>query len=612
VASRLFKFFGWAIVIYIVAFWRLGYPSFWDPDEAVYAVATREMLRTGDWLAPMYNGLPFFDKPILFYWLQLISFKLFGPTEFAARLVPAVSAVGVIGTTWLAGRAFFGSQVGRIAALFVAVLPATFALSAYAILDMTFTMFLFAGVVMIASAVVHDRPNRQWAGYLLLALAVLTKGPLALALAGFTFLGALAVIPSLRVKLWRLNWAWGVALVVGLSSPWFIYMWLRFGHDFIDGYFLRENILLYASNLYTTTRSPFFYLRVVALGFLPWTPILLGRAVDAFRGDPIKPEERLFWVWSIAITIFFSLSRFKLDHYIYPVLPALSIIGARAWWALRTAPSVRPHLGSAIGIIGVGLILPAAGVFAYLAIDRLPFELPQAMVLAPIGLTLAGLASLARMLMRGLRPRMWPAYPAIGMLALYSAVLAFGIQSFESAKPIKDLASWVSLDAPDDAVVTAYRLDRWKTSWRFYADRQMTTAETPEELASTLRAPGTHYTVMLKSELSDVKAAAPEQKLSIVRERRGLTNTSGKGLRRKRDEWPTFVVVKSERARAGTIEAAATAVTPVTPAEPAVTAVVTPAVSISAPASAAKAPRAHLKGRPARRPLVRSSANGRR
>lgn len=596
VISRVARLAGWAVLIYIVAFWRLGYPSFWDPDEAVYAVATREMLRTGDWLAPMYNGLPFFDKPILFYWLQLISFKLFGATEFAARLVPAVSSVGVIAATWLAGRAFFGREIGRIAALFVAVLPATFALSAYAILDMTFTMFLFAGVVLIASAAAHNRPNRQWLGYVLLALAVLTKGPLAIALAGLTFVGALIATPTLRVKIWRLNWVWGLALIFVLASPWFIYMWMRFHYAFIEGYFLRENFWLYASDLFTTTRSTGFYLRVVALGFLPWTPILIGRAVDAFRGDPIKDEERLFWIWSIVITIFFTLSRFKLDHYIYPVLPALSIIGARAWWTLRTAPSVRPHLGSAVGIIGVGVILLAAGVFAYVQLDRLPLDLPRAMVLAPIGLVVAGLGALLRMFLKGFRPRMWPVYPALGMVTLYSVVLTFGIEAFENAKPIKDLASWVSLDAPDDATVTAYRLDRWKTSWRFYADRPMTTAETPAELASTLRKPGTHYTVMLKSELSDVKAAAPDQTLSVVRERRGLTNTSGKGLRKDRQDWPTFVVVKSEPQDTP----------PVIPAT--TTTAVSPVAAATSPAPA-RAQRAHLKGRPLRRLPVRSNAS---
>ena len=59
-----------AALLFIVLFWRLGSPTFWDPDEAHYAETSRELLRTGEWLAPFYNERPFFDKPILFHWLQ--------------------------------------------------------------------------------------------------------------------------------------------------------------------------------------------------------------------------------------------------------------------------------------------------------------------------------------------------------------------------------------------------------------------------------------------------------------------------------------------------------------------------------------------------------------
>ena len=78
-------------------------------------------------------------------------------------------------------------------------------------------------------------------------------------------------------------------------------------------------------------------LRVAAVGFLPFTPILIGRLIDAARGDRVHDVERLFWAWSVAITVFFSPSRFKLDHYIYPVPPGLSLIVAHTWWRLRTA-----------------------------------------------------------------------------------------------------------------------------------------------------------------------------------------------------------------------------------------------------------------------------------
>lgn len=537
---------GWAAVVYVVAFMRIGFPSFWDPDEAVYAVASREMLRTGDWLAPMYNGAPFFDKPILFYWMQLASFAVFGATEFAARLVPAVSAVGVMAATWWAGRAFFSREVGRLAALIVAVLPATFALSAYAILDMTFTMFLFAGIALVASAAVHDRPARQWWGYAAIALAVLTKGPLAIVLAGIAFILTLAIAPALRARLLALRWITGVALVVAVSSPWFIYMYARFGWAFIEGYFLRENFWLYAANLYATTRSYGFYLRVAAVGFLPFTPVLIGRVIDMARGDRASDAEKLFWAWSVGTTLFFTLSRFKLDHYIYPVLPALAVIAAHTWCRLASATGIRGQRGALIGSIGVPVVFVAAGLVLIRQSRQLPLDLSNALLAAPVMMAAGGLVTLVRTWRRGWRLPEVPLYSIAGLVAAYAVILVAGLNAFERAKPMKDLASWVSLNAPDDATITAYQLDRWKTSMRFYADRHMETAETPEELLGVLSRPGTHYAVMLESELEALRQREGAPALQVVRERRGLTNTNGRGLKKKLDEWPNFVVVTND------------------------------------------------------------------
>src|SRR5438477_4908877 len=175
---------GWAVVCWVVFGWRLGYPSFWDPDEATYAETTREMLAAHNWLVPIYDGQPFFDKPPLFYILQMSSFALAGATELAARIVPALSAVLIVATIVWFGRRLFTRDVGRNGALMFAVLPATFALSSYAILDMTFTMFLFGGAAMVTIAALRERPVLQYPGYVFLAAAVLTKGPLALVLCG--------------------------------------------------------------------------------------------------------------------------------------------------------------------------------------------------------------------------------------------------------------------------------------------------------------------------------------------------------------------------------------------------------------------------------------------
>src|SRR3954469_24246175 len=96
--------FTWIVIGWIVVFWRLGYASLLDPDEAHYAELTREMLHAKSWLVPLLDGAPYIDKPVLFHWLQGASFALLGETEFAARLPSALAALALFATIRWVGR----------------------------------------------------------------------------------------------------------------------------------------------------------------------------------------------------------------------------------------------------------------------------------------------------------------------------------------------------------------------------------------------------------------------------------------------------------------------------------------------------------------------------
>src|SRR6185295_2066718 len=137
--SRLLRGAGWAALIWVVIFWRLGYLSLLDPDEAHYAQITKEMLAAREWLVPLVGGHPFIDKPVLFHWLQGLSFKLFGLSEFAARLPSALAAVALLWTTYWLGRELFDRDTGRRAAAMLLTMPATFALASVGLFDMVFT-----------------------------------------------------------------------------------------------------------------------------------------------------------------------------------------------------------------------------------------------------------------------------------------------------------------------------------------------------------------------------------------------------------------------------------------------------------------------------------------
>src|SRR5207249_11021935 len=117
---------GFAIIVFVVIFWQLGAPSFWDPDEAHYAKTTRELMTTGDWLAPYYNEQPFFDKPILFHWLQAVLMALTGTNELGARLASALAALALIGVTAWIGVRLLSREVALVGALLLAPSPAVF------------------------------------------------------------------------------------------------------------------------------------------------------------------------------------------------------------------------------------------------------------------------------------------------------------------------------------------------------------------------------------------------------------------------------------------------------------------------------------------------------
>jgi len=538
---------GWAVVCWVQFAWRLGYPSFWDPDEATYAQTTREMLASHSWFVPIYDGRPFFDKPPLFYLLQMATFSVFGATEFAARLVPAISAGALLLAVFWFGRHLFDREIGRNAALMFAVLPATFALSSYAILDMTFTAFLFGGCALLTVSALEQRPRLQGPGYVLLALAVLTKGPLALVLSGLALVLSLLLAPDARRVLLRLRWGVGLLVIGALSGPWFFYMWLRYRDAFVTGYVLRENLWLFAGSLYGSQRSILFYPKVILVGLLPWTPLLVGRLIDAARGLTMGTAERLLWSWSIAVVGFFTFSGFKLDHYVFPAAPALCLLCAAAWSRARS--DVRHPVGTVAGLAAIPLILLAAGIVLIPGLDRVPLDLPGEARLLPIALLASGLAMLGQ-IGRRWRPPAVPYIAVAGLVGCYAVVITIGLPAFEQVKPTRRLARMVAATAGTDDHIGMFRLNRWRSSWRFYVGRHSDRLETVADLQRFFATPGRHYCAMLRSDYD--RLVTQGFRLRILHQEEGLFTTTGRSLRRgaaaRRD---LFIVVTEESGTAG-------------------------------------------------------------
>ncbi len=517
-ATPYVRLLWWAAIAWIVVFWRLGAPSLMDPDEAHYAELTREMLRSGSWLVPLLDGHPYIDKPILFHWLQGAAMWLLGETEFAVRLPSALAALAQFWTTRRAGIALFGEQVGEWGAVMFATIPATFALASIGLFDMTFSALLFGGLACLlessapagpSGGAAPPRRRREVAGYVLLSFAVMIKGPVALVLVGLFCGAAWALGGSLRARIAPLRWKTGLVCAGIGASPWFVWMFAHFGDGFVQGYLLAGNLYYFTQPEAWSGRAinHAFYLRSFAGGFFPWSAIALGRLYElARRRASAGTEERLLWLWVVVVIGFFSLARFKLDHYIFPAAPAICLLAAKAWQDAAAGVGAQ---GRAVRVVGLGLagLLVIAGTFMSVYVFELDLDLPWSAILLPVALTAGGVGYMIRAVNAHWRLPQRPAALCVALLAIYAVVVHAGYPSLDSVRPTAIVARALRNHSPHDAPAAIYNLEQWRASLRYYAERPLARLETPADVAAFFNDPSPRYIVMRRRDYRDMRSA---------------------------------------------------------------------------------------------------------
>jgi 4-amino-4-deoxy-L-arabinose transferase-like glycosyltransferase len=174
----------------IPLFYRVGSHGLFDVDEAVFAEATREMVESGDWLTPHYNGNNRYDKPILFYWVMALSYFLFGVNEFAARFPSALASLLLVLTTFFFARSFFNVRAAFWGAMALAGSLQIAVLSHAAITDMLLTLFIAGSLYSFLLGYKADPALKGWylSSAVCMGLATLTKGPVGVVLPGLIIL----------------------------------------------------------------------------------------------------------------------------------------------------------------------------------------------------------------------------------------------------------------------------------------------------------------------------------------------------------------------------------------------------------------------------------------
>jgi len=338
---------------------KLGMPLL-DPDEGLYAEIAREMLDRGDWVVPHLNGLPYLEKPPLYFWLTALTFQLFGPSEWATRLWSAISALGTVLLTWRIGRRLYGAPAGLLAGVVVATVVGNALYVRRASTDQLFVFCLT--LAMYGFLRDAERPDRGRARFLLFyvgaALGVLAKGFIGVVFPVLIVGLGLAAVrrPGTRSPAplgWReLNLALGVALFAVIAVPWHaLVAWrspMLFNFYVVDNHLLR----FLDARRYVEDDVPSSTLAFLVASFLwafPWSVFTL-----AHRDPDRSPRARwrpVVVIWLVAIVGLFAISRFKHEYYALPAFPALAVLVGAAWTSGR-------DIGRwlAIGLIGCSAV----------------------------------------------------------------------------------------------------------------------------------------------------------------------------------------------------------------------------------------------------------------
>ncbi|HLO48809.1 MAG TPA: glycosyltransferase family 39 protein [Kamptonema sp.] len=373
----------WLCAISWLAFlWNLGNVGLVDETEPLFAEAARQMTVTGDWITPYFNGQTRFDKPPLVYWLMAIAYHTIGVNSLAARLPSAVAAIALtcLGfytlhyctqepATINQDESDFLAQnpsespvrkqssqtpnflAPWIVSALIALNPETIAWGRTGVSDMLLTGCMCSALLsfFIGYAKEEERrknnpeklPFSRWylAFYVLIALAILTKGPVGIVLP-IIIIGSFALYLGNGRELWQeMRPLRGLLIILVIALPWFVLVTLANGEAYIDSFFGYHNFQRFTQVVNRHAAPWYFYFLVVLVGFAPWS-IYLPSAIarlrfwqrSYWRRQPRKSQLSLFALfWFACIFGFFTVAVTKLPSYVLPLMPAAAILVTLLW-----------------------------------------------------------------------------------------------------------------------------------------------------------------------------------------------------------------------------------------------------------------------------------------
>lgn len=510
---------------------NLGAPSLWDVDEGVNAEAAREMRENDTWVIPTFNFKLRTAKPVMLYWLQRASYAAFGVNEWAARLPSVLATWATALLIYELARRMFDRATGLLAgvvlvsALEVCVLAHAATPDAVLLLFTVLTFYLFWAR--------HENGSRRWWVPTAAAcgLAVLTKGPVGVALPGLVLLLYFAWNRELG-RLFDRKIFWAMLVFLLIIGPWYGLVTAETRGQWLRAFLGNENLNRFVAPMQNHRGPIYYHAAALLVLFVPWSAFLLAAVWYGVRGTKTPPPAslpegkgsegtaesdsgsssqgtprggafdprpfRFLVCWFASYLVFFSVAATKLPNYILPLYPALAILTARFLIRWRNGQLQVPKWLMPAGVAGLAFTAVAVGGGMLVAGNTVAVLPPNARLFpglgpwAAIGLVpLATAVVMALALRAGNRDRFVRA-AGVGAIVFTGLTAAFPALAIDPYKAPKELVRASGVDDPSRDVRLAH-CDWFQPSVVFYARREVVETMNAEKVAEFFSLPTPGY-----------------------------------------------------------------------------------------------------------------------
>lgn len=525
----------WMIFCFLALSYKLGEVPPYHADENFYVESSLNMVESDDYITPVYHEKNRFAKPILYYWIVVSSYKIFGISLSSARLPSVLFGVLSVGLVFLLGCRLFDNQVGLLSAFILPSIYLHFQISRWSTTDMALSLFVLLALYFF---VLFFQTNFQkfiyiYLFYFSLGLGFMVKGPPAILIPGLTVFGFLLTTKRkscfLDMRIGR-----GFIILFILIAPWFAAMLGMHGEEF-KNHIVGNEI---KNRLVHDTPFSFYYFGVLFRYQLPWSLFFLFAALKQFGfldfprkkgirfagrlgkwGRSISSHIKLLfkknnesvllcYIWILVCLILFTLLRVEHSRYMLPSCAAVAILTAKLFAEIEKNREETGDLGFKFSIIITFIILLVSSLLTGIGIFTID-PIPTGLFVLPLLLFLGALS-----LVFSSRSGLPLVFPIALALTLTMASFSGDVLPYVSRYPMKKFANHINQEK-FNGPISVYKLGSHRAHLGVLTGRMVVTLHSPYEMEEFLR---TNQKVYLVIKESDWKKEFYTTDLEIISE----------------------------------------------------------------------------------------------